>query len=88
MLKSFKYLNSTFFFFKCLFSVVNVLNCFSKLERISTLRIKRAKQIEIGEIHFYNTFGFNVLLALKFMNFENVALTQIIHFYVIKNRNA
>jgi hypothetical protein len=46
------------------------------LERISTLRIKRAKQIEIGEIHFYNTFGFNVLLALKIMNFENVALTK------------
>lgn len=52
------------------------------------MRIKRAKQIEIGEIHFYNTFGFNVFLALKIMNFENVALTQIIHFYVIKNKDA
>ncbi len=63
-------------------------NCFLKLERISTLKIKRAKKIEMGEIHFYNTFGFNVLLALKIMNFENVTLTKIIHFYVIKNMNA
>jgi hypothetical protein len=62
--------------------------CSSKLESISTLRIKRAKKIEIGEIHFYNTFDFIVLVTLKIMNFENVALTKSIHFYVIKNMNA
>jgi len=52
------------------------------------LRIKRAKKIKIDEIHFYNTFGFNVFLTLKIMNFDNVALTKIILFYVIKNMNA
>jgi len=29
---------------------------FSKLERILILMIKRKKGIEMGEIHFYNTF--------------------------------
>ncbi len=32
----------------------------------------------------FNTFGSNILLTLKTMNFEYVALTKVIHFYVIK----
>jgi hypothetical protein len=33
-------------------------------------------------------FGSKVLLTLKIMDFENVALTKIIHIYVIKCMNA
>jgi hypothetical protein len=35
-----------------------------------------------------DTFGSNMFLALKIMNFENAVLTKVIHFYVIKNMNA
>jgi hypothetical protein len=59
-----------------------------KIGKDLNIENQKSKKIEIGEIHFYNIFGFNVLLALKIMNFENVTLTKIIHFYVIKNMNA
>jgi len=34
------------------------------------------------------TFGSKVLLTLKFMDFENVPLTKVVHVYVIKGMNA
>jgi hypothetical protein len=39
--------------------------------------IKKTKGIEIGEIHFYNTFDSNVFLALKIMNFEDVIFKKL-----------
>jgi hypothetical protein len=45
-----------------------------------TLAIKRTKGIEIGELFFtthLNTISSNVFLTLKFMNFEDLALTKI-----------
>jgi len=86
MFKTFKYLKWTIVFFKLFFSLLNVHSS-SKLERILTLMIERAKVIEIYEIYFtthLNTFGSNILLTLKTMNFEYVALRKVIHFYVIK----
>jgi hypothetical protein len=44
------------YIFKCPFSFSNMLHSFSKFERILGLMIKRANGVEIGEIHFYNTF--------------------------------
>ncbi len=35
-----------------------------------------------------NTFGSNVLLTLKIMDFENVVLIKIVHIYVIEGMNA
>ncbi len=35
-----------------------------------------------------STFGSNVLLTLKIMNFENVALTKVIQIYVVEGMNA
>ncbi len=35
-----------------------------------------------------STFGSNVLLTLKIMDFENVALTKVVPIYVIKGMNA
>jgi hypothetical protein len=35
-----------------------------------------------------STFGSNVFLTLKIMNFENVALTKFVHIYVIEGMNA
>jgi len=35
-----------------------------------------------------STFGSNVFLTLKIMDFENLALTKVIHIYVIKGMNA
>jgi hypothetical protein len=55
---------------------------FSKLKRILTLMIVKAKAFEIGKFHFkmhLNIFVSNVLLTLKIMNFENVFLTKVIH---------
>ncbi len=60
---------------------------FSKLEMILTLMITRAKRIEIGEIHFYNTFEciwFKCVFGPKNYEFEDVTLAKIIQFYVIK----
>ncbi len=34
------------------------------------------------------TFGSNVFLTLKIMNFENVALIKFVHIYVIEGMNA
>jgi hypothetical protein len=45
--------------------------------------IKREKGFEVMNLFFMfnlNTFGSKVLLALKIMDFENVPLTNIIHF--------
>ncbi len=39
--------------------------------------IKREKRIEISQIHFDNTFGSKMFLALQIMNFEDVTLTKI-----------
>jgi hypothetical protein len=61
------------------------------LKRILTLIIRRAKKIESMTIVFIthlSTFGSKVLLTLKIMDFENVALTKIVHIYVIKGMNA
>jgi hypothetical protein len=42
-------------------------------------------------IFFYianlSTFGPNVLLTLKIIDFENVALTKVVHIYVIEGMN-
>ncbi len=37
---------------------------------------------------YLNTFGSKMFLTLKIMDFENVTLTKVIHFYVIKGMNA
>jgi hypothetical protein len=47
--------------------------------------IKRAKGLELMKIIFIthlSTFGSKVFLTLKFMDFENVALTKVIHIYI------
>jgi hypothetical protein len=36
----------------------------------------------------WNTFGLDVFLTLKIMDFQNVALTKVIHIYVIEGMNA
>ncbi len=51
--------------------------------------IKRAKGLELMKIVFItylNTFGSKVLLTLKIIDFENVALTKV-HKYVIEGMN-
>ncbi len=44
--------------------------------------------MKIVYITNFNTFGSNMLLTLKIMDFENVALTKVVHIYVIKGMNA
>jgi hypothetical protein len=61
------------------------------LERILTLTIKRAKGLELMKIVFIthvNTFGSKMFVTLKIMDFESVALSKVIHIYVIKGMNA
>ncbi len=53
--------------------------------------IKRAKGLELMKIVFItdlSTFDSNVFLTLKIMDFENVALTKVVHIYVIEVMNA
>jgi hypothetical protein len=49
------------------------------------MELKSTKHIFTTQL---SAFGSNVLLALKLINFEDVSLTNVIHFYVIKNTNA
>jgi hypothetical protein len=53
--------------------------------------IRRAKRFEMMKIVFIThlrTFGLKMFLTLKIMDFENVALTKVVHIYLIKSMNA
>jgi len=53
--------------------------------------ISKAKGLEQMKIIFItnlNSFGSNMLLTLKIMDFENVALAKVVHIYVIEGMNA
>ncbi len=59
------------------------------LKRILTL-FRKAKGFELIKIVFIidlSTFGLNMFLTLKIMDFENVALTKVVHVYVIEDMN-
>jgi hypothetical protein len=52
---------------------------------------RRAKGLELMIFFFitnFSTFGSNVLLTLKIMDFENVTLTKVLHIYMIEGMNA
>ncbi len=58
---------------------------------ILTLMVKKAKRFELMKNVFtidLSTFGLNMFLTLKMIDFENAALTKIVHIYVIKGVNA
>ncbi len=79
------------FIFKHPFFLPNVHQSFLKLERISTLMIRRAKELELIKnkiITNLKTFDSKIFLTLKIMDFENVLLTKVVHVYVIKGMNA
>ncbi len=53
--------------------------------------IRRAKGLKLMKIVFIthlNTFGSKAFLTLKIMDFKSVALTKVVHIYVIKGMNA
>jgi hypothetical protein len=53
--------------------------------------IRKAKGFELMKkkiIVDLSTFGLNMFLTLKIIDFENVALTTIVHIYVIEGMNA
>jgi hypothetical protein len=43
--------------------------------------------MKIMFITLLSTFGSKVFLTLKSMDFENVPLTKVVHFYVIEGMN-
>ncbi len=52
---------------------------------------RRGKRLELMKIILitdFSTFSSNVFLTLKIMGFENVALTTVMHIYVIEGMNA
>jgi hypothetical protein len=58
---------------------------------ILTLMVRREKRFELMKnvlIIDLSTFGLNMFLTLKIIDFENVALTKVVHIYVIKGVNA
>ncbi len=81
---------SSVIFFKHPFFLLNVHHSFWKLEMILTLIVRKAKGFELMKIVFIthlSTFGSKVLLTLKIMDFESVALTKVVHIYVIEGMN-
>ncbi len=86
MFKTFKPWEWTsLYFFKHPFFIPNVHRSFWKLEMILTLMIRRVKGLELMKIVFIthlNTFGLKMFLTLKIMDFENVALTKVVHIYM------
>jgi hypothetical protein len=53
--------------------------------------IRREKGLELMKIVFItdlSTFGSKMILTLKIMDFENAALTKVVHMYVIEGMNA
>jgi hypothetical protein len=53
--------------------------------------IRKAKGLELMKMIFItnlNAFGSKVFFTLKIMDFKSLALTKIIHIYVIKGMNA
>jgi hypothetical protein len=53
--------------------------------------IRREKKLELMKFVFIthlSTFGSKVLLTLKIMDFESVALTKVVHICVIETMNA
>ncbi len=53
--------------------------------------IRRTKGLELMKIVFktyFSIFGSNVFLTLTIMDFDNVALTKVIHMYLIECMNA
>ncbi len=44
--------------------------------------------MKIVYITNFSTFGSNMFLTLKIMDFENVASTKVVHIYVIEGMNA
>jgi hypothetical protein len=44
--------------------------------------------MKIVFITHLSTFGSKVFLTLKIMDFENVALTKVIHIYMVEGMNA
>jgi hypothetical protein len=78
-------------FFKHPFFLLSVHHSFESLERTLILMIKREKGLElmkIVSITNLNTFGSKMLLTLKFLKFEIVLLTKVVHVYVIEGMNA
>jgi hypothetical protein len=65
------------------FSLLNAHYSSSKLERILTWMINKTNKLKLVKFIFttrLKTFGSNMLLTLKFMSFEDVALKKFIHF--------
>jgi hypothetical protein len=53
--------------------------------------IRRAKGFELMKIVFIthlSIFGSKMFFTLKIMDFESVALTKVVHIYVIEGMNA
>ncbi len=52
--------------------------------------IIKTKGLELLKIAFktnLNTFGSSMFLTLKIINSENVALTKVVHIYVMESRD-
>ncbi len=92
MFKAFKLQKwKVFFFLKCPYFSTKCAPFLLKIKEDLTFMIRMAKGLELMRIFFktnLNTFGSNVFLILKIMDFENVASIKVLHIYVIKDMNA
>jgi hypothetical protein len=80
-----------FFFFSNVIFSTKCAPFFIKFEKNLTLMIRRTKGLELMKIVFktyFSIFGSNVFLTLTIMDFDNVALTKVIHMYLIECMNA
>ncbi len=52
------------------------------------IRANRLELMKIVYIANFNTFGSNMFLTVKIMDFENVTSTKVVHIYVKEAMNA
>jgi hypothetical protein len=71
------------FFTKCAPFLLKIGEDFN----IDDLKGKRTWINDVFKITNLNTFNSNMFLTLKIMDFENVALTKVVHIYVIEGMN-
>ncbi len=77
------FFQTSFFSTKCAPFLLKIGEDFN----IDNLKAKGTWIDEIIFITHLNTFGSNVCLTLKIMDFENVFLIKVVHIYVIKGMN-
>ncbi len=79
------------YFFQTSFFSTNCAQLLLKVRDDFNIDVYKGKKSWMDDFFFitnFNTFGSNVLLTLKIIDFENMTLTKVVHVYMIEGMNA